>query len=397
MSHKVLVVDDSAFYRKRLVAFLGEDPFIDVIGQAKNGKEAVEMAVALQPDAITMDVEMPGMDGITAVTEIMRKCPTAILMLSAVTQRNAKATLDALAAGALDYMPKNVDDIFKKEPGGISKLKHRVKVLARKNKDDKKTKSGHLSGSRMGRFNADNALKRAVSSQQTTPSSASKKSNNNAHESRLQKRIFDSPVASSRLVRPSGKKYGILALGASTGGPQALQAIIDKLPADFPYPVVIVQHMPETFTSAFAKRLDTYASIKVKLAENGDILTPGCAYLAPGGVQMKLVRKAQMFQLVVEKKNEKDDFLFKPSIDYTFTSIAECFAGEALALILTGMGDDGTKGAARLREKGASVWVQDEESSVVYGMPKSVYEAGYAQRVVSLSDMAHDLLIEMKK
>jgi len=368
MPYTVVVVDDSNFYRRRLTSLLQESSELEVVGQARDGKEAVELAVKLRPDVMTMDVEMPNMNGVDAVSEIMRVCPTSILMISSLTQDGAQATLASLEAGALDYIAKNFDDICESRRDAISHIQEKVIALARANKRS----LGHQQ----------TKLRRVV--ERGTAATLGRTAPFKPAESNTPARSFD-----------GRKRYKLLTIAASTGGPQALQDLIAQLPQDFDYPILLLQHMPGTFTEAFAKRLDQTANVRVKLAQDGDILSPGVAYLAPGGFQTRISGRGRFARLIIEPSPTHKKLVFEPSIDYTFESIASSFDGDVLAIILTGMGNDGTAGAGVLKKQGATIWTQDEASCVVYGMPKAVLLSGNSDRVIQLSEMARDLLLEM--
>jgi two-component system chemotaxis response regulator CheB len=337
MSVRVVLVDDSAFFRHRLKEMLERDPRIKVVGEAINGAEAVEMAVRLRPDVITMDIEMPVMDGISATRQIMEKSPCPILMFSSLTTDGARATLDAMEAGAVDYLPKRFEEISENREEAIQALNERILALAHP-----------LPAVDKG------------ADERGSPSAI-------AHE-----------------------KFKLLAIGASAGGPLALQDILAGLPASFPLPIVIVQHMPASFTPAFAARLDKLCAITVREAADGDTLQPGIAYLAPGGKQLLLQGRGGKKQLRVVEAEEGETY--RPSVDITFNSIANFYPSQTLALILTGMGADGKEGARSLKRGGSQVWAQDEASSVVYGMPAAVVEAGLSDRVLPLSEITTALL-----
>jgi len=392
MPVRVLVVDDSRFFRKRIEEILKADSGIEVVGFAVNGQEAVDMALELTPDVITMDVEMPIMDGITAVRKIMQRRPMPILMFSSLTTDGAQSTLDALDAGALDFIPKRFEDISSNSDEAKELLRKRVKEIARK---------GHAINMRVARpagaTSARTAPPRssATASARVSPrtprpilkSSATAPAATRNMPSKLAK----SAVSSAARVRAgelSGTK--LLAIGTSTGGPVALQNVLTNLPADFPMPIVMVQHMPGTFTPAFAQRLNQICHIGVKEAQDGDALVPGHALLAPGGKQMKVVRRGTGYVVKIEAGDPKLNY--KPCVDVTFSSIAETFNGKTLAIILTGMGADGREGCRALKQKGAVIWAQDEESSVVYGMPLAVYEAGLTDKVFPLSEVGPAIL-----
>ncbi len=346
MAIKVLVVDDSSFFRRRVSEIIESDKELEVVGTANDGKDAIKKTKSLRPDVITMDVEMPVMDGITAVREIMAAAPTNILMFSSLTHDGAKLTLDALDAGALDFLPKKFEDIARNRDDAVALLLSRVKEIARK----------PSVGRRRGLSPASDTRARPVA----TPVSRTASTISHA-----------SPKSSTVIKRPCS----IVAIGTSTGGPVALQTILSKLPANFPHPIILVQHMPAAFTPAFAGRLNQCCNIKVKEAEQGDLLKPGQAYLAPGGCQMLLEGSKSQAKIRIVN-DESDRLTYKPSVDVTFGSIAKLFRGEVLAMILTGMGADGKEGARMLKSAGSVIWSQDEASCVVYGMPQAIDKAG---------------------
>ena len=336
---RVLIVDDSGFFRRRLTEIFAADPLIEVIGTAANGQEAIDQVAKLRPDVITMDIEMPVMDGITAVKRIMASHPTPVLMFSSLTTEGAQATFEALEAGAADYLPKRLEDIAADRNEAIRELTGRVRQLATRG---------------LG-----NARARPVLS--VSPAAAA-------------------PVPPPRTV-VSGR-HKVVAIGASTGGPVALQQVLMALPKDYPLPIVLVQHMPGTFTGPFAQRLNQMCQINVKEAVDGDVLTPGQALLAPGGKQMVL--EAHGAQVQVRIRESEPGQHYRPCVDVTFRSVAQVFPGKTLALVLTGMGADGREGARALKQGGSTIWAQDEKTCVVYGMPAAVAEAGLADQVLPL-------------
>ncbi|MCG9713215.1 chemotaxis response regulator protein-glutamate methylesterase [Shewanella insulae] len=366
MAIKVLVVDDSSFFRRRVSEIVTKDADLEVIGTASNGAEAVKLAQQLKPQVITMDIEMPVMDGISAVREIMAKCPTPILMFSSLTHDGAKATLDALEAGALDFLPKRFEDIATNKDEAISLLQQRIKALGRR---------------RVFRP----ILPRTTPTKPTTTSGASP-----AREAVQPQRT--APRSSAPVARASGKKYKLLLIGTSTGGPVALQRILTKLPANYPHPILLIQHMPAAFTPAFAARLNGLCAIDVKEAQNGDQLRAGCAYLAPGGMQMMLERGGTYGRIKIVAGSM--DMNYKPCVDITFASASKLSGGETLAVVLTGMGADGREGARMLKNVGATIWAQDEASCVVYGMPQAVTAAGISSQSIALDDMAEAIIRE---
>lgn len=355
MAINVLVVDDSGFFRRRLTEILGSDPRIQVVGTANNGQEAIEKTLALKPDVITMDYEMPLMDGITAVRAIMQRCPTPVLMFSSLTHEGARVTLDALDAGAVDYLPKNFED--------ISRNIEKVKLL--------------LCDKVLTIANGSRHLRRSVA--------APVRAGRQPQRSEAPARTAETPPV-ERFPAPKRKAYKLVAIGTSTGGPVALQRVLTQLPANFPSPIVLIQHMPAAFTGAFAERLDKLCKLRVKEAEDGDILRPGLALLAPGGKQMMIDARGAV------KIHPGDERLnYKPSVDLTFGSAAKSFQDKVLAVVLTGMGADGREGARLLKQHGSQVWAQDEASSVIYGMPMAVAKANLADAIFSLDDIGRQL------
>jgi two-component system chemotaxis response regulator CheB len=371
MAVKVLVVDDSSFFRRRVSEILEQDSDIKVIGFAVNGREAVEKTAQLRPDMITMDVEMPVLDGISAVKEIMASNPTPILMFSSLTRDGATATLDALDAGAMDFLPKKFEDIARNNEDAIKLLQNKVKEIGRK---------------RIPRTFRPIAPAKPVSTSAGLASNTSIKQPDRSFQRATSRNEGHSSTSSSSM-RASGKHYQLLAIGTSTGGPVALQTILAQLPANFPHPILLIQHMPAAFTPAFAARLNSLCQIKVKEAQQGDRLQPGIAYLAPGGQQMMVEGRGSNRTLrVFEDKSER--ISYKPSVDITFASVAKAYQGDVLAVVLTGMGADGRDGARMLKETGATIWAQDEQSCVVYGMPQAIANAGLASESLALDDVA---------
>ncbi|MDF2177476.1 chemotaxis response regulator protein-glutamate methylesterase [Aliiglaciecola sp. CAU 1673] len=385
MRYKVLVVDDSTFFRRRVTELLNQDPGLEVVGQARNGQEAIEQAAKLQPDVITMDVEMPVMDGISAVRRIMAERPTPVLMFSSLTHDGAQATLDALDAGALDFLPKRFEDIAKERNEAISLLQQRVKALARRR--------AFLRPTPRPEFIRSETLRPEPSKPQPLRPDSPRTGSLLGQAREAAGRVGGASV--TRLTRSSGKRYGALAIGSSTGGPVALQNILTQLPENFPYPIFLVQHMPGTFTSAFAARLNNLCKITVKEASNGDLVKPGCAYLAPGGKQMLLEGSAGQSRIRILDDSSLENITYKPSVDITFESIAKVYSGNVLGVILTGMGADGREGCRCLKQHGALIWAQDEKSCVVYGMPQAVAAAGISSASMALDDISANILMEM--
>jgi two-component system chemotaxis response regulator CheB len=349
---KILIVDDSAFMRNALTSMLSSDPEISIVGTARDGIEAIDKIASLKPDVVTMDVEMPRMDGITALKHIMVKTPVPIIMVSSLTTEGAKVTLDALDLGAVDFIPKNLSELSVNIVKIREVLLDKIKQIARRG-----------------------PMRRSV-----------RPIDKASVEAKMREMHLNMPA------RATGeRKTGVVAIGTSTGGPRALQEIISLLPKDFSVPIVIAQHMPPSFTGPFAERLNQLSSIEVREATEGDILKPGLALLAPGRGHMKVVKKRTLETVVTISEN-RDDYIYRPSVDALMSSIAECYPGRALGIILTGMGNDGLKGMTELKKSGGRVFAQNEQTCVVYGMPKAVVDAGIADKVLSIEEMAGEII-----
>jgi len=342
MTVKVLIVDDSLFFQNRLREMIGSHPEIDIVGVANDGREAVTKAAQLKPDLITMDYEMPEMDGVTAVREIMANNPVPIIMFSSLTYEGAKVTLDALEAGAVDFMAKNFAEFSRDSNQLKSQLQDRILAMARQH---------------------------GTATASVAPS-------------------FDRPVENTRGQRLA-QTPGVIVIGASTGGPVALSEVLTSIPAKFPVPIVLIQHMPANFTMAFAERLDRECHINVRHAEHGDVLEPGVALLAPGGMQLLFNRHAPNRVDVIEGDAALN---YKPSVDVAFTSAAEGYGNRALGMVLTGMGSDGCEGARVIKSKGGTIWSQDEATSVIYGMPMAVAREGLSDMVLPLYQLGPHLV-----
>lgn len=390
MSIKVLVVDDSSFFRRRVSEIINQDPMLEVIDTAKNGREAVEMAQRLKPDVITMDIEMPVLDGISAVREIMASTPTPILMFSSLTHQGATATLEALEAGALDFLPKKFEDIARDKEEAIKTLQQRVKAIARRSVFSPRAATA---------TNLRSSLSSATST--PAPSNARSASSININKPEPSARVSPlarnvAPIAETRSAavsfKRSGKSYDILTIGTSTGGPVALQTVLTALPANFPLPILLIQHMPATFTAAFAARLNSLCQIKVKEAQDGDAIVKGQAYLAPGGKQMLVEGRGASARIRIIDGNDKVNY--KPCVDITFASLAKLYQSKVLAIVLTGMGADGRDGGRMLKNVGATIWAQDEKSCVVYGMPQAVAKEGISSESLPLDKVAQRIMTE---
>ena len=351
---RVLIVDDSSFMRMAIRGILVKEPSIEVIGTASDGAEGVEKAIALKPDLITMDVEMPRLDGISALKQIMAKAPTKVLMVSTLTNEGAKATFEALDAGAIDYIPKNITDCADAQNAFKEELLKKVREATRT------------------RFFRPGMASAAPSA---TPRPAA---------------AVASPGRSASKIH--AKKINYVGIGASTGGPVALQEVISRIPQNFPYGIVVAIHMPKAFTGPFAERLNAKCSITVKEAMDGDQVKPGTILIAPGGMHTQVVRGAAGGLVVkVSPTANYPQYVYIPSVDLLLASMADATAGAMLGVVLTGMGNDGFKGMQQLKQKGGVTIVQDEATSTIYGMPKACVDGGVADEVLPLGQIGFEI------
>jgi two-component system chemotaxis response regulator CheB len=367
---KVVVIDDSAFMRKALAAMLSKDPEIEVVGAARDGEEGLELIRRHQPDVVTLDIEMPRMDGLTALRHIMMEMPRPVLMVSSLTTEGAEATLKAMELGAVDFIPKQLSkvslDIVKIEDD----LRAKVKLIA-------KRRMSHLSRSPLA------ARARAAVAAGAAQAGAAQAGAAPAERP-------------ARAARPGGSQTrDLVAIGVSTGGPPAVQKVLSVLPKDFPAGILIAQHMPAAFTGPFAKRLDSVCQITVKEAEDGERLQHGVAYVAPGGKHLRLDQKVSRIDVrVVEEPREA---LYKPSATVLFDSVAAGVGRRGLGVVLTGMGSDGLEGMKVLKAKGGRALAQSDSTCVVYGMPKAIVDAGLADEIVDIDDMGEAILQNLYK
>jgi len=337
---RVLIVDDSAVVRRVLSDMLASDPEIEVAGTAVNGSQALARIPDVKPDLVTLDIEMPGMDGLEALVEIRRLYPKLpVIMFSSLTERGATATLDALARGASDYVTKP----SRGETRQLAQSRVREELT-------RKIKS--LCAVRVPR-------------------------------------LEPLPMPTLASARPQAR-IDVVAIGTSTGGPNALSALIPQLPADFPVPIVIVQHMPPLFTRLLAERLDALAQLEVREGKMGQKLQQGQVWIAPGDHHMTVARQGDEFVLGLNHDPQENSC--RPAVDVLFRSVAQTYGANALALVLTGMGADGTRGSSDIREAGGEVIAQDEASSVVWGMPGSVVAARLADHIWPLGDIATEVV-----
>lgn len=339
---RVLIVDDSLYMRRTLRKMLESHPRITVIDEARDGVEGVAKCISLNPDVMVLDIEMPKMDGLSALREIMTKRPLPVVMFSSLTQRGSKITMEALSMGAVDFVPKPVSRSL--VPQVAQELCEKV-IQA--------------SGAKL-------RVQRIRRRHETERAKKRKSSNGKASVDTL------------------------VVIGSSTGGPQALEEIIPNLPPDLPAAIIVCQHMPRGFTASLAQRLDMLSALKVREAADGDILEPGLVLVAPGGYHLRIDKppgdKHDVYHVYLDEGNAVHGV--KPSVDVTLFDAGPLFKHKLMVVILTGMGFDGAKGAWAARKAGAKVICQDRETSVIWGMPKACYEAGGCETLVPLDDIA---------
>ncbi len=352
---RVLIVDDSSFMRMAIRGILSKDPTIDVVGTANDGVEGVEKALLLKPDLITMDVEMPRLDGISALKQIMAKAPTKVLMVSTLTNEGARATFEALDAGAIDYIPKNVTDSSEAQNIFREELLKKVREATR---------------SRFMRIAPSLAGAGGIATQRPTVGASR-------------------PVGGSSRIH--GKKINYVGIGASTGGPVALQEVISRIPMNFPYGIVVAIHMPKAFTGPYADRLNAKCSITVREAVDGDQVKPGTILIAPGGMHTQLLRSGAGLVVKTAPTAAYPQYVYIPSVDLMIGSMAEASGGSMLGVVLTGMGNDGFKGMQQLKQRGGVTIVQDEATSTIYGMPKACVDGGVADEVLPIGQIGYEI------
>jgi two-component system, chemotaxis family, protein-glutamate methylesterase/glutaminase len=341
---RVLVIDDSALMRKLIPQILSRDQGIQVVGTAMDGEFGLKKIEELKPEVVTLDLEMPRMDGMATLRQITKRFRIPVIMVSAMTTEGATSTFKALALGALDFVAKPKDSASAKMEEIAAELVSKIKVAAR-------TKLG------------------------TVPAQS-----------------IELPRINKPLVKPKIRATKLVTIGISTGGPNALQYLLSQLPGDFLGSIVVVQHMPEGFTDMFARRLNECCAIDVKEAQSGDLLLAGRALICPGNRHVR-VRRMALGNMVVLSDEERVNG-HRPSADILFQSAAQEFGTEAIGLLMTGMGEDGAEGLGVMRRNGSLTIAQDEQSCVVFGMPKIAIDRGYAQRVVSLDLLANTLVAQ---
>jgi two-component system chemotaxis response regulator CheB len=369
---KVLVVDDSMFMRKSLMIILEKDPGIKIVGSAKDGLEALALIPKLEPDVVTLDIEMPRMDGLTTLQHIMQDSPCPVLMVSAISKEGAEVTLKAMEYGAMDYLAKP-DSVMSLNSAAVEQeLIDKVKAVAK----------------RKG-FVARKPMKipfvptKAAAPAPKPPASSYAPPSPAPAPARADIKIIPRPTGKTQL-------RDLVAIGVSTGGPPAVQKILTALPGDFPAPIIIAQHMPASFTRPFAERLDSMCQIHVKEAEDGEKVRDGVAYVAPGGRHMRI--SVKLANRTLHISDEPKAAFYRPSANELIGSAGEALGRRALGVMLTGMGSDGIEGVKILKANGGKMLAQSEATCVVYGMPKAVVDANLADEILDIDDMAEAIV-----
>lgn len=353
---RAVVIDDTIVYRKIVGDVLKEIPFVEVVGTANNGKIALSKIDSLKPDFITLDIEMPELNGIEVLQALKDKSyAPVVIMLSTLTQAGSEMTIKALELGAFDFVPKPDQG---KMAENMEKVRDAILPIVNALKRQKETK-----------FKIHEKI-------QPKPAGP----------------ITDKPRQALAQKPVTRSKSEIVGIGISTGGPNALTRMIPMLPGDLKAPVLIVQHMPPLFTASLANSLNNKSALTVKEAENGDTIEPGKIYIAPGGKQMKIIAGADGISRKIKITDDPPENSCKPSVDYLFRSIAQYYVGRATGVIMTGMGSDGSKGLVQMKNNGSFVIAQNEETCTVYGMPKEPTESGIADVVAPLEKIAEEIV-----
>jgi len=355
---RVLIIDDSVLIRKILTEVLMSSPDIDVIGTAADPLIAREMIKQLNPDVLTLDIEMPHMDGITFLRNLMRLRPTPVVMISTLTEKGAEVTLEALALGAVDFIFKPKVDVVKTLNDYADEIIAKVKTAAR--------------------ANVRNIDYRPVKAREPEPAA----------------RAGNDTVAAASATKPARASNKIIALGASTGGTEAIKVVAKGLPADTPA-LFITQHLPAAFSESFVRHVDLVSAMSASIPRHGQVAEDGHIYLAPGDRHMLVAKEGGKY--VIQLSDSQPVNRHKPAVDVLFHSVAQCAGNNAIAVLLTGMGADGAAGMKEMHDAGSKTIVQDEQSSVVWGMPGAAFKLGCADYVTPLEEVATKILTLIKQ
>ena len=364
---RVLVVDDTVVYRKAISDILSEIPNVEVIGSAPNGKIAISKILSLSPDLITLDIEMPEMNGLEVLQWMSNETPDiGAIVLSTFTTTGGDMTMKALELGAFDFIPKPQSGNLTEN---ISKLKNSLSIIL----------TAYIRSTEI----------RKILRKSPAPDKFNRNFVRNVPESRP--RIYKAVSSKIKSI-----KSDIIAIGISTGGPKALAEMIPKIPADIGVPILIVQHMPPIFTNSLATSLDSKSEIKVKEADDCETIFPNTVYIAPGGKQMKVAAESNSLKKIIRITDDPPENSCKPSADYLFRSVAQVYGEKSIGVIMTGMGYDGNLGLQIMKDNGATIIAQDQQTCVVYGMPKGPIENGITDLIVPLDKMAMEICRTVK-
>lgn len=374
---RILIVDDSAFMRKVISDLFAAESDFKVVDTARNGAEALDKVVALSPDVVTLDLEMPVMDGLTALQKIMSAKPTPVVMVSSLTKAGGEATIRGLELGAVDFVAKTA--------GPISRIDEIAVELVMKCRAAAKVNAANLQP---------RPSIPVTPFQQTT--TQPKPPDQPIEQVSVKRPVFVPPLQTPDLpphasTQPTqATSDWIVAIGTSTGGPRALQEVLTRLPKSLPCPAVIVQHMPPGFTKSLADRLDSLSQIRVKEAEDGETLVPGCAVIAPGDYHLTIVKEGS--RSVVKLNKEPAIGGLRPAVDPMMLSVSKQFNSKVVGVILTGMGHDGAKGLLAIKQANGCTIAEDKSTSVIYGMPKAAVECGAVDRIIPLPQVADGIM-----
>jgi len=364
---RVLIVDDTAMYRKVVTEVLSELPDVEVVGTANNGKIAMSKIASLKPDILTLDIEMPEMNGLDVLSSIRsEQYDVGAIVLSTLTHKGGELTMQALDLGAFDFITKPETNSIEESKNQIkNSLSSMLKAFSRR-QEIKQILEGKLS-----------FLK------------TQKESTTKDISGSIVRRM-------GSIVNKRTKNAEIVGIGVSTGGPKALSQMMPQIPGDINVPILIVQHMPPIFTQSLAKSLDTKCAINVKEAVDGEMIKPNVAFIAPGGKQMKIVAGMDGKERIIRITDDPPENSCKPSVDYLFRSIAQHYVGRSAGVIMTGMGSDGYSGLSLMKRNGATIIAQDEASCIVYGMPKKPIDSGIVDVIAPLDQIASEICSTVK-
>lgn len=389
----ILIADDSAFMRLSIDKMLSREPEFNVIGFCTDGEEVLPKVLELKPDVLTLDIEMPKMNGLQVLEKLMEVHPMPVIMVSSLTKQGTEETIKALELGAIDVIAKPGSFVSLKITDIFNELSQKIKYASKARIRKKVEKIPEINNTKL-KFLAERIRNRAeqiakdINLRDYKPliKVPNEQKNEIIPSSEQKEKVIESKASSIVDFKPE-----IILIGISTGGPASIQKIILDLPEDFPCGIVIAQHMPLGFTKTLATRLNSLSRIEVKEAEEGDIIKPGRVLIAPSGMQTRIRKRFLGFYTAISKDEDKN-YIYKPSIDVLFTSAAEMYRSKTLGIIMTGMGNDGTQGCHEIKKYNGKVFAQSEESCVVSSMPHSVIKEGLTDKIYHLDSMSHAII-----